>query len=211
MIAITDNKLFKIQVRGSGVNYNMGSNEELIVFNLVKNNFRTLTNESYKDNEVDIFALYDMKRERLHLIKYEDVKNARSITIRYDVPRKRNGKKITFAKDTEVSDKRIKEIFDFDVPDFKNYMSKMSEKTIRKYTHTCHVCKKEFIKGAKKAKFCGVECSRINQRRVERPTKEQLEIDIQRLPMIHIGAKYGVSDNAVRKWAETYGIPTGKN
>jgi uncharacterized protein YjcR len=35
---------------------------------------------------------------------------------------------------------------------------------------------------------------------VERPSHEQLLADLRELSFVKVGAKYGVSDNAVRKW-----------
>lgn len=48
-------------------------------------------------------------------------------------------------------------------------------------------------------------------RKVSRPTKEELEILINSTPFVKIGEKYGVSDNAVRKWCRSYGIEMPKN
>jgi hypothetical protein len=48
------------------------------------------------------------------------------------------------------------------------------------------------------------------KRKVDRPSKEILEKEIRSLPMIQIGFKYGVSDNAVRKWCVGYDIPLPK-
>ena len=44
------------------------------------------------------------------------------------------------------------------------------------------------------------------KRKVERPSKEDLNILIWQVPMIHIGKKFGVSDNAIRKWCKSYGL-----
>ena len=46
----------------------------------------------------------------------------------------------------------------------------------------------------------------FESRKVERPTKEQLAEDIINLSWTAIGKKYGVSDNATRKWARKYGL-----
>ncbi len=43
-----------------------------------------------------------------------------------------------------------------------------------------------------------------NQRKVVRPSKEELEKMISEMPMVAIGKKYGVTDNAVRKWVKYY-------
>jgi hypothetical protein len=37
-------------------------------------------------------------------------------------------------------------------------------------------------------------------RKVERPTHEQLLADVASMSFVAVGRKYGVSDNAVRKW-----------
>lgn len=50
------------------------------------------------------------------------------------------------------------------------------------------------------------ECSYIDRRKVARPSKEELAEMMQSMPIVRIGKKYGVSDNAVRKWAKSYGL-----
>ena len=40
-----------------------------------------------------------------------------------------------------------------------------------------------------------------------RPSKEELVNDILTLPLIKVGKKYNVSDNAVRKWLKKYKLP----
>lgn len=48
------------------------------------------------------------------------------------------------------------------------------------------------------------DCQNKSQRRVVRPSKNQLLIDIQKLGYCGTGRKYGVSDNAIRKWMKKY-------
>jgi hypothetical protein len=57
-----------------------------------------------------------------------------------------------------------------------------------------------------KSKFCSRECLYMSQQKCIRPTKEQLKDEIANSNWMAIGRKYGVSDNAVRKWAKKYGI-----
>lgn len=40
-----------------------------------------------------------------------------------------------------------------------------------------------------------------------KPTREQLKMDIRSMPMVQVGSKYLVSDNAVRKWCKSYNLP----
>ena len=58
----------------------------------------------------------------------------------------------------------------------------------------------------KQEKTCSIECSSQQRRKVERPTKQQLEVDLKSLPMVKIGLKYGVSNTAIKKWAISYGL-----
>lgn len=51
---------------------------------------------------------------------------------------------------------------------------------------------------------CSVECYAMPRRKVERPNKECLEKEISEMSFCALGRKYGVSDNAVRKWARAY-------
>lgn len=45
---------------------------------------------------------------------------------------------------------------------------------------------------------------RINNRKVERPTKEELEKLLWKLPITKIAKQFSVSDKAVAKWAKSY-------
>lgn len=58
----------------------------------------------------------------------------------------------------------------------------------------------------KQQSFCSEICYKAYARRVLRPSKEQLEQDISTMSLVKVGAKYGVSDNAIRKWMKSYGI-----
>lgn len=55
-------------------------------------------------------------------------------------------------------------------------------------------------------KYCSSACAHICQRRVKRPSKEKLRNMIKRTSWSEIGRQYGVSDNAIRKWAKAYKI-----
>ena len=50
----------------------------------------------------------------------------------------------------------------------------------------------------------------ILQRKVERPSKEELSQLLLESSFSAIGRTYGVSDNAVRKWCKSYGLPHRK-
>jgi Zn finger protein HypA/HybF involved in hydrogenase expression len=70
-----------------------------------------------------------------------------------------------------------------------------------KKLHYCH-CGKRIDRSAKECQ----ECSFISKRKVDRPNKEELQKMIKEMSWIAIGKQYGVSDNAVRKWARKYNL-----
>ncbi len=63
-------------------------------------------------------------------------------------------------------------------------------------------------------RYCSSDCgmrhdnrdrtSKPQTRKVPRPSYEQLKADLQELSFIAVGRKYGVSDNAIRKWLRWY-------
>lgn len=68
----------------------------------------------------------------------------------------------------------------------------------------CIDCGKEILCESKRC----VSCNGKIQRKVERPSKEVLYQEIKMTSFSAVGRKYGVSDNAIRKWCKTYGLPT---
>ena len=55
-------------------------------------------------------------------------------------------------------------------------------------------------------KYCSIECRGKFSRKVERPSKQELEEKIETMNWTAIGREYGVSDNAVRKWAKKFDL-----
>lgn len=70
----------------------------------------------------------------------------------------------------------------------------------------CYVCGESLQ--AKQQRFCSNSCRGLTKRRTERPSKEVLEVEILQFSWEALSRKYGVSGNAIRKWARAYGIPT---
>jgi hypothetical protein len=81
---------------------------------------------------------------------------------------------------------------------------------------SCRRCRKKFEAKYRDHHYCSRSCgSRWNRsklrgrpvpayRRVERPPYEQLLAEIEATSYCAVGRKYGVSDNAVRKWVRFY-------
>jgi Zn finger protein HypA/HybF involved in hydrogenase expression len=67
-----------------------------------------------------------------------------------------------------------------------------------KKVYNCSSCGVE-LSGKCKTGLCNT-CHSKSQRKVERPSKEQLLQEIKETSYLAVGRKYGVSDNAIRKW-----------
>lgn len=72
----------------------------------------------------------------------------------------------------------------------------------KKELNCCEFCKIKKCKG----KFCSTKCCAESSRKVARPSKEILKDEIEKMSFLALGRKYGVSDNAVRKWCANYKI-----
>lgn len=71
----------------------------------------------------------------------------------------------------------------------------------------CEFCDTEFETKREEQKYCTTTCYQYNQRKVERPSKEELkELIDNKISWTQIGRMFGVSDNGVRKWAKKYEI-----
>jgi len=78
----------------------------------------------------------------------------------------------------------------------------------------CVRCGGTFLARSVKQDFCSRQCGTRHDRgrrdphpqtrKVERPSYEQLMADVKSMSFVAIGRKYGVTDNAVRKWIRWY-------
>ena len=71
-----------------------------------------------------------------------------------------------------------------------------------KPTGSCPQCGDDVYR----TKYCSVKCSSTSKRKVKRPSKKKLQKLMSENPMVKIASMYGVSDQAVRKWASSYQI-----
>jgi len=70
----------------------------------------------------------------------------------------------------------------------------------------CLHCEKLFKPKQNRIRYCSKECADLSRRKVERPTKKQLQREIKEMSWLALGRKYNVTDSAVRKWARNYGL-----
>jgi hypothetical protein len=77
----------------------------------------------------------------------------------------------------------------------------------------CLRCGRSFVPKNRGQQYCSRECGsrwdrkgvkRLGARKVERPPYEQLLREVDQLGYLAVGRKYGVSDNAIRKWLRDF-------
>jgi 5-methylcytosine-specific restriction endonuclease McrA len=74
----------------------------------------------------------------------------------------------------------------------------------RKIESKCLDCQIPIFKGSERC----VKCQGLLSRSCARPGESDLFIDIVELGFYGTGKKYGVSDNSIRKWCKSYGLPS---
>ena len=72
-----------------------------------------------------------------------------------------------------------------------------------KIENKCIDCESKIYKESIRCKSCSGKQPH-NRKVKNRPSLEQLEEDLETLPMTKVGIKYGVSDNCIRKWLRSY-------
>lgn len=71
-----------------------------------------------------------------------------------------------------------------------------------KRSRICPVCGKDMCPGAVMCKTC----RSLKSRRCNRPDAQTLINEVKESSFVQVGKKYGVTDNAIRKWLKDYGI-----
>lgn len=84
----------------------------------------------------------------------------------------------------------------------------------------CLSCGQAFLPGSRTQRHCSQTCgghseaserAQFAARRVERPPYEQLRHEISTASYVAVGRRYGVSDNAIRKWVRQYEREPGRS
>jgi hypothetical protein len=91
-------------------------------------------------------------------------------------------------------------------------------KTRKHHDRACPTCHEVFRPTTGGQRYCSQSCAgrgernrraQAARRRVPRPPRDQLVREIEALGYVGVGRKYGVSDNAVRKWRRAYEAEPG--
>lgn len=71
----------------------------------------------------------------------------------------------------------------------------------------CAYCGEMFTPRTANSKFCCPECSSLSQRKVARPTKNELKKLLLEFKIQEISRIYGISGNGIRRWCIMYKLP----
>ena len=124
---------------------------------------------------------------------------------------------ILLLKNSTLTEREIANVFDVS-EDFisyinlgKNHRRENMDYPIRKAKFRPKQCIQcgTLISGTGISGLCA-SCSYVQRRTVIRPEKEVLLQELLSTSFTAVGKKYGVSDNAIRKWCKGYGLPTTK-
>lgn len=83
----------------------------------------------------------------------------------------------------------------------RNYPIQTPKKIEKHYY--CKECGKEIKTNSN---YC-VECAHLLQRKVDRPSREELKCLIRTVPFTKIAKQFNVTDNAIRRWCDSYCLP----
>lgn len=157
-----------------------------------RSNTQTNLQREYTKDEIDYFYTY--YNEKSYLIKVEETSSEK--TLRFSNPQKLSNISLAEDYELEVVLKR-----DFDCDFQYNQINFISRK---KYN-----CPKCGAQTSKEGSLC-LKCLHLQQRIVERPSREILKKEIREMPFTQIGKKYNVTDNAIRKWCIAENLPSKK-
>jgi predicted nucleic acid-binding Zn ribbon protein len=80
-----------------------------------------------------------------------------------------------------------------------------SRKSKAEEPRICPVCDKT-IHSKNNVMYCSNNCNGLDKRKIERPSKEKLQLEIESNNWETLAKKYKVSSNAIRKWARKYNL-----
>ena len=115
-------------------------------------------------------------------------------------------------KNTNVTQKQIAENFGVG-EDTISEINNGKTRVVKGYDYPVRAFKKEYLcldcgKRISHTSLRCEECAKKKVRKVERPSREELKVFIRTYPFTKLSEKFGVSDNAIRKWCKTYGLPS---
>lgn len=178
-----DGRLYKIQVKTT----EKIKDGKRMLFHTCRTNPNTKRRIFYQPNEIDYFFLYCIENDWCGIIDVHDTpKDCLSLYLK--PVSSYNSQNVRYADSYE---------FDYKINELIN-----QEILPNRYPKQIEVGKEE-IKNHDRKKNIETEIT-------GRTTREKLKNEIRNMPMTHVSAIYGVTDNAIRKWCIRMGLPNKK-
>jgi hypothetical protein len=201
-IVDVNGKLLRIQCKSS--NYVTLKNGEksldAFYFSCVSSTTNTekTVRHRYTEENIDYFCTSFLGK--VYMIPVRECSTSK--TLRLSPPK--NGS-TTYNKAEDYLVENVIKEYSQDFLDSKERYEESKKLQMRK-KYYCPRCGKEVTE---EGNYCP-ECAAILSRKVERPSREDLKGLIRNLSFVKIGEMYGVKDNAVRKWCDSYSLPRKK-
>lgn len=159
-------------------------------FHLRSNSKIICTTQGYV-GDIDYFGVYCFENEKSYLVPIDGLPK-RLASLRVDPYKIKRKKFARWADDYEIKPQKL------------DRAKLLAERgfSIKPESVQCLTCDEQT---GRFSLYCS-KCSGVSRRKVQRPTSEQLEREIRSMNWTAVGKKYGVTDNAVRKWARYYGL-----
>lgn len=113
---------------------------------------------------------------------------------------------IDIGKQYNLSDRSIRSINTGTTWRDDSLVYPLRKKNTHNQKYLCIDCGCEVHKGSLRC----VKCSHLLQRKIERPSREELKKLIREQPFTQIGKKFNVTDNTIRKWCISEHLPKTK-
>lgn len=197
-IADINGKLLKFQCKSSHYTNDHGKiSKDSFTFSTscTTTNTKTTKKHTYNSDQIDYFTT--CFENKVYVIPVTECSTAK--TLRFNPPNNGN-LNYNKAEDYLITN-FFKESLHY-LQSKENYLNRLILKQDKEIP-TCNICGKQVTK---EGNLCE-ECSHLQSRKVERPSREELKILIRNTPFTIIGSNYGVSDNTIRKWCKNYKLP----
>lgn len=193
-LADIQGKIIKIQCKAAS---SVDDENSAIMFNCSSKNWNNGEYHSYV-NDIDYF--YTSWNGQGFLIPVKDA-GTRSTTLRLIAKKVNNNPNTKWAKDYEI-ERILKKDFNYEVPIF----TKPNQEVIKEEKKYCIDCGAEISKTAVRCQSCAHKARQT----VNRPEREELKQLIRSTSFTEIGKNFGVSDNAIKRWCDSYNLPRTK-
>ena len=191
-LADINGKIYKIQCKSAS---SVDEKESAISFAVSNKNWNNGERKDYHE-QIDFF--YTCYNNQGYLIPIEEVgKKAKVLRFFTELSNAGNFQ-ITWASDYEF-EKILTEKLNYNIPNFKPFTNKKQ----KKYCKNCGI---EISRAATYCRSCAAKVAKQNNM-ISRPSREELKNMIRTSNFTQIGRDFGVSDNAIRKWCDSYGLP----